>query len=82
MAQLRQDCGRAAELGLGQAHVAHEGMQVPHQRDHDLAKTRVAGPRHRLNHRFGDVLLALDDQLGISMGAAPRQPALTDWRPI
>jgi hypothetical protein len=44
-------------LGLGEAHLPGEGMQVPHQGRHQLGHARVAGGGPPLGGEIGDVLL-------------------------
>jgi hypothetical protein len=53
------------ELGLGQLHLAGEGMQVAHQRRHDLLEPGIGGALQLGQHRLGDVVLILDDHVGL-----------------
>src|SRR5262249_42933981 len=49
------------EFLLRELHLAHEIVQVPHERRHDLAKARIARALQLREHGLGDVLLILDD---------------------
>ena len=63
LAHLVQDGGGLAEFGLGQAHVAHEAVQVGDERAHDLAQARIARSLHHFEHGWGHVFLALDQHV-------------------
>ncbi len=61
LAQLDQQGGGGPVLDLGQPGLAHEGVQMLGQGDHDLAQARIAGAAHHLQHRGGDVVGTADD---------------------
>ena len=79
LAHLVQDRGGVAELGLGQPHLAHEAVQVAHQRDHDLAQARIGGPLHDLDDGVRQLLLTLDDH-SLPPACVLSQTALIGYR--
>ena len=79
LAHLVQDRGGTLELGLGQPHLAHEAVQVAHQRDHDLAQPRIGGPLHDLDDRVRQLLLTLDDH-SLPPACVLSQTALIGYR--
>ena len=61
------DVGRGLlEFDLGELHLADEGVQVPHQRRHDLAEARVGRVLDLAQHRLGDRIRSVDDHVHVS----------------
>ena len=72
----------AHPLGLGQLDLAHERVQVPDQRAHDLLEARVLASREPLDHRLGQGLFAELPHLAspaVSTGSGPQDDARPPW---
>ena len=65
-----KDGGRGAELGLGQPHLAHEGVQMLDQRDQNFAQARVFGSRHGGERVEVHVVDVADDHSSLARPAA------------
>ena len=61
MAERCDDTHGVAEFALGQAHLPHKTVQVPNQRQQDLAQPRVFDARKGFFHRLRHVSLIFDD---------------------
>jgi hypothetical protein len=60
------------EFAFGEANLAHKAVQMPHQRQQDLAQARILGAGNRLNDGVGHVSLIFYDHFATYRKLAKR----------
>jgi hypothetical protein len=67
------------EFVLGQPDLAHEGVQMAHQRRHDFAKARIGCALDFAQHRLGDRIGAVDNHGPNSLASGGYAACCIPW---
>ena len=65
LAGARQEVDRPLPFGKGEIDVAHEAVEMAHQRQDDLLEPRVARAREALQHLLRELLIVILRHFGL-----------------